>query len=100
MSKKAIELSLDFTHLSEFQKALVVQHLWLVLGKTFAKMRELNGPQVPIDLMKRLMLGVKNTDTAGIPLDQEKPAIDIVLRMLGALATFEADDKSSHDRSE
>ena len=99
MSRKPNQISINFA-LNDVQKTLVVQHLWLALSETFATMHELIGPEAPFDLKQRLMLGVKNSDTAGLPLHQEKPAIDAVLHLLDALVTLEPDNKSSHGHSE
>jgi hypothetical protein len=76
--------------LNDVQKALVINHLWLALRQTFVLMHELNGPQVLLDLQQQLIAGVENSDTTGFPLDQEKPVVDTVVKLLEGLVTFEA----------
>ena len=74
--------------LDDRQKALVILQLWTALRLTFVKMHELNGPQVVFDMQRTLISGAKNSDTTGLPLDQEKAVIDTTVELLTGIVSF------------
>jgi hypothetical protein len=74
--------------LNDVQKGLVMMHLWTALRQAVVKMHELNGSQAVFDFQQTLILGAKNGEITGLPLDQEKAAIDFTIELFRGLVSF------------
>jgi hypothetical protein len=89
----ADKIQMKFENLNAQQNALVILHLWTALRQAVVRMHELNGSQVVFDFQRTLVLGAKNGDVTGLPLEQEKAVVDTVVRLFEGLVSFEGKDE-------
>jgi hypothetical protein len=93
MTDEPEKIEIQSGQLNDVQKTLVLAHLWTALRQAVVKMYELNGAQAVFDFQKTLILGAKNGDVTGLPLDQEKAVVDFTVDLFRGLVSFEGEDK-------
>lgn len=89
MAKQPEKIVMKSEQLNDHQKAVVIMQLWTALRQSLVEMQKLNGTQAVFDFQRTLVRGVKNGDITGMPLDQEKSAIDFVIELIQGAVSFE-----------
>jgi hypothetical protein len=87
--KMADKIEMRTENLDGPQNALVILHLWTALRQAVVEMHALNGSQAVFDFQQKLILGAKNGEVTGLPLEQEKAVVDTVVRLFEGLVSFD-----------